>query len=105
MGDLSGGNQQKVVVGKALATGPKVLLLDEPTRGVDVGARSEIYGVIDELAREGMGLIVASSDTEELVGLCDRVLVYRHGRVAVELHRPLDDKEVVAHVTGARQVA
>ena len=105
VGDLSGGNQQKVVVGKALATGPKVLLLDEPTRGVDVGARSEIYGVIDELAREGMGLIVASSDTEELVGLCDRVLVYRHGRVAVELHRPLDDKEVVAHVTGARQVA
>ncbi len=105
VGDLSGGNQQKVVVGKALATGPKVLLLDEPTRGVDVGARSEIYGVIDELAREGIGIIVASSDTEELVGLCDRVLVFRHGEVAVELPRPLDDKEVVAHVTGARQVA
>lgn len=105
VGDLSGGNQQKVVVGKALATGPQVLLLDEPTRGVDVGARNEIYGVIDELAREGMGLIVASSDTEELVGLCDRVLVFRHGEVAIELLRPLDDKEVVAHVTGARQVA
>ena len=105
VGDLSGGNQQKVVVGKALATGPQVLLLDEPTRGVDVGARSEIYGVIDELAQEGMGLIVASSDTEELVGLCDRVLVFRHGEVAIELPRPLDDKEVVAHVTGARQVA
>lgn len=103
--ELSGGNQQKVVVGKGLATGPRVLLLDEPTRGVDVGARSEIYGVIDELAREGMGLIVASSDTEELVGLCDRVLVFRRGAVATTLRRPLDDKEVVAHVTGARHVA
>lgn len=103
--ELSGGNQQKVVVGKALATRPQVLLLDEPTRGVDVGARSEIYGVIDELAREGMGLLVASSDTEELVGLCDRVLVFRQGEVITELKRPLDDKEVVAHVTGARQVA
>jgi len=103
--ELSGGNQQKVVVGKALATGPRVLLLDEPTRGVDVGARSEIYRVIDELAREGMAILVASSDTEELVGLADRLLVFRHGRVAVELTRPLDDKEVVAHVTGARQVA
>ncbi|MFA7461135.1 MAG: D-xylose ABC transporter ATP-binding protein, partial [Trueperaceae bacterium] len=76
-----------------------------PTRGVDVGARSEIYNVIDELAREGMALLIASSDTEELVGLCDRVLVFRHGVVATELTRPLDDKEVVAHVTGARQVA
>jgi ABC-type sugar transport system ATPase subunit len=103
--ELSGGNQQKVVVGKGLATQPQVLLLDEPTRGVDVGARSEIYGVIDELAREGMGLIVASSDTEELVGLCDRVLVFRHGEVAATLTRPLDGKEVVAHVTGAKQVA
>ena len=105
VGDLSGGNQQKVVVGKALATGPQILLLDEPTRGVDVGARSEIYNVIDELAREGMALLIASSDTEELVGLCDRVLVFRHGVVATELTRTLDDKEVVAHVTGARQVA
>lgn len=105
VGDLSGGNQQKVVVAKALATGPRILLLDEPTRGVDVGARSEIYGVINDLAREGIGIVVASSDTEELVGLCDRVLVFRHGEVAVQLPRPLDDKEVVAHVTGARQVA
>jgi len=103
--ELSGGNQQKVVVGKALATEPRVLLLDEPTRGVDVGARSEIYGVIDDLAREGMALLIASSDTDELVGLCDRVLVFRGGRVAVTLERPLDESEVVAHVTGARQLA
>lgn len=103
--ELSGGNQQKVVVGKALATELRVLLLDEPTRGVDVGARSEIYGVIDGLAREGMAILVASSDTDELVGLCDRVMVFRGGRVAVTLERPLDESEVVAHVTGARQLA
>ncbi len=103
--DLSGGNQQKVVVGKALATEPRVLLLDEPTRGVDVGARSEIYGVIDELAKQGMALLIASSDANELVGLCDKILVFRKGRVATTLERPLDEGEVVAHVTGARQVA
>ncbi len=105
VGDLSGGNQQKVVVGKGLATEPRVLLLDEPTRGVDVGARHEIYTVIDELARESMGLIIASSDTEELIGLADRILVFRRGRVAVELVRPFKYEEVVGHVTGARQVA
>lgn len=104
-GDLSGGNQQKVVLGKALATEPRVLLLDEPTRGVDVGARSEIYGVLDELAREGMALLIASSDTTELVGLCDKVLVFRGGAVATALARPLDEGEVVAYVTGARKVA
>ncbi|MFA5568412.1 MAG: sugar ABC transporter ATP-binding protein [Trueperaceae bacterium] len=105
VGDLSGGNQQKVVVGKALATEPRILLLDEPTRGVDVGARSEIYGVIDDLAKEGMALLIASSDTDELVGLCDKILIFRKGRVTSTLERPLDEGEVVAHVTGARQVA
>ncbi len=105
VGDLSGGNQQKVVLGKALATEPRMLLLDEPTRGVDVGARSEIYGVIDELAREGMAILVASSDTTELVGLCDKVLIFRGGKLTTELDRPLDEGEVVAYVTGARKVA
>lgn len=105
VGELSGGNQQKVVVGKALATEPRVLLLDEPTRGVDVGARSEIYGVIDGLAREGIAILLASSDTDELVGLCDRIHVFRGGSVATTLERPLEESEVVAHVTGAKQVA
>lgn len=103
--ELSGGNQQKVVVGKALATEPKVLLMDEPTRGVDVGARAELYDVIDALAGEGLGLLLSSSDTEELVGLSDRILVFHHGTVTAELTAPFDDEEVVAHVTGARQVA
>ena len=100
--ELSGGNQQKVVVGKALATGPKVLLLDEPTRGVDIGARSELYTVIRSLAAQGIGILVSSSDTDELVGLADRILVFRKGRVTATLTAPMAQEEVVAHVTGAQ---
>jgi len=99
--ELSGGNQQKVVVGKALATEPTVLLMDEPTRGVDVGARAELYQVIDRLAEQGLGLLLSSSDTEELTGLADRIFVFRGGRIAIELRAPFDDEEVVRHVTGA----
>ncbi len=99
---LSGGNQQKVVVGKALATQPKILLLDEPTRGVDVGARHELYDMIEQLALQGLGVIVSSSDSEELVSLCDRVLVFRQQKVVTELTTPFSYEEVVAYVTGAR---
>ena len=102
---LSGGNQQKVVVGRGLAGEPRVLLMDEPTRGVDVGARNELYEVLDELAADGLALVLASSDTDELIRLCDRILVFRDGRVANELHAPFDAEEVVAHVTGALAVA
>jgi ABC-type sugar transport system ATPase subunit len=103
--ELSGGNQQKVVLAKALATEPRVLLLDEPTRGVDVGARAELYDVIDDLSRRGLGLLLSSSDTEELLGLSDRILVFREGRIATELRPPFVYEEVVAHVTGAHQLA
>ena len=103
--ELSGGNQQKVVIAKALATEPKVLLLDEPTRGVDVGARAELYDVIDDLSNRGLGLLLSSSDTEELLGLSDRILVFRDGRVTTELLPPFTYEEVVAHVTGAHQLA
>lgn len=82
---LSGGNQQKVVIGRALADAPRVLLVDEPTKGVDVGARSEIYHRIRALAAAGVPVIVLSSDAVELEGLCDRVLVFSRGRVATEL--------------------
>jgi ABC-type sugar transport system ATPase subunit len=102
---FSGGNQQKLVLAKGLATTPEVLLLEEPTRGVDVATRSELYALLDELAAGGLGLVVSSSDTEELAELCDRVLVFRGGRVLSELHAPLRREEVVAHVTGARDVA
>ena len=74
---LSGGNQQKVVVAKWLATEPKVLILDEPTRGVDVGAKREIYAIIDDLAKGGMGVILVSSELEEILNLCDAVCVVR----------------------------
>jgi ribose transport system ATP-binding protein len=84
-GLLSGGNQQKVVYGKWLARDPKVLILDEPTRGVDVGAKAEIYALIDELAGRGVAVWMITSDMEELLGMADRVAVMHEGRLAGEL--------------------
>lgn len=84
---LSGGNQQKVVLAKCLAARPKVLLLDEPTRGVDVGAKREIYAIIDELARAGLGVLMASSELPEVLGVADRVIVLSEGRVTGEFRR------------------
>lgn len=84
---LSGGNQQKVVLARWLAAGADIFLMDEPTRGIDVGARSEIYALLFKLAEEGRTILVASSDTPEILGLCDRVIVMREGRVAGELKR------------------
>jgi methyl-galactoside transport system ATP-binding protein len=79
---LSGGNQQKVILGRWLLTEPRVLLLDEPTRGVDVGAKYEIYALIDKLAAAGRGVIVVSSEMPELLGISDRIAVMSGGRVA-----------------------
>lgn len=79
---LSGGNQQKVIIGRWLLTGPEILLLDEPTRGIDVGAKYEIYQLICELAEKGKGIIVVSSEMSELMGICDRILVMSGGRLA-----------------------
>src|SRR3546814_266685 len=78
-GKLSGGNQQKVVLSKWLFTGPDVLVLDEPTRGIDVGAKYEIYSIINELADAGKAVIVISSEMPELIGICDRILVMHEG--------------------------
>ena len=82
---LSGGNQQKVAIAKLLATEPSVLLMDEPTRGVDVGAKSEIHHILRELANQGTGVVVISSELPEIIGLCDRALVIRDGCLAGEL--------------------
>jgi ribose transport system ATP-binding protein len=90
---LSGGNQQKVVLAKWLLAKPSVLILDEPTRGIDVGARFEIYQLINELAEGGAGVLVISSDLEELIGLCDRILVMSHGEIRDELRRVDFDRE------------
>lgn len=84
---LSGGNQQKLSLGKWLATGPRVLLLDEPTRGVDVGAKAEVYRIIRRLARDGMAALVISSDLPEILALSDRILVMREGRLSGKLTR------------------
>jgi ABC-type sugar transport system ATPase subunit len=82
---LSGGNQQKVVLAKWLMTEPEILFLDEPTRGIDVGAKIEIYGWIQRLAAQGLGIVVASSEMPELLGICHRILVLREGHVSAEL--------------------
>jgi len=91
--NLSGGNQQKVVLGRWLARRPKVLILDEPTRGVDVGAKAEIYRLIAELAGEGIALLVISSEMPELLGLADRILVMAGGRVVAQLAREQASEE------------
>ena len=107
-GGLSGGNQQKVLLSRLLAIGPKVLILDEPTRGVDVGAKSEIYSIIDNLAKAGTAILVISSDLPEIIGICDRVIVMRAGHIAGEITRgptsPLSQEDIMALATGTEQV-
>jgi ribose transport system ATP-binding protein len=85
---LSGGNQQKIVIGKWLGLAPRVLLLDEPTRGVDVGAKAEIYALVEQLTARGHAVVLASSDLPEVVRLADRVIVLREGRAVGELAGP-----------------
>jgi galactofuranose transport system ATP-binding protein len=85
VGELSGGNQQKVMLARWLCLNPKVLLLDEPTRGIDVGAKAEVQGVIDELAKEGLGVVLISSELEELIEGSDRVIVLKEGHIVGEL--------------------
>ena len=79
---LSGGNQQKVVLAKWLETHPKVLILDEPTRGIDVNSKREIYRIVRDLSASGLSVILISSEMQELIGLCDRVCVMRHGKIS-----------------------
>jgi ribose transport system ATP-binding protein len=98
---LSGGNQQKVVLGKWLSIDPKVLLLDEPTRGIDVGAKQEIYTLMDELARKGVAILFISSEMEEILGMSDRTLVMHEGQITGELQRDeLTEEAVMQLATG-----
>ncbi|MCJ1695574.1 sugar ABC transporter ATP-binding protein [Rathayibacter caricis] len=94
-GTLSGGNQQKVVLGKWLATNPKVLIIDEPTRGIDVGTKSEVHRLLSQLAGEGMAILMISSELPEVLGMADRVLVMREGRLTGELARQDATSEAV----------
>jgi rhamnose transport system ATP-binding protein len=102
---LSGGNQQKVVLAKWLATDPKVLILDEPTRGVDVGAKGEIHKLIDGLAQKGLGILVISSDLPEILALSDRILVIAEGRLAGELPGGASAEDVLALAVASVEVA
>jgi len=93
--NLSGGNQQKVVLSKWLFTSPEVLILDEPTRGIDVGAKYEIYTIINQLAAEGKGILMISSEMPELLGTCDRIYVMNEGRIVAELSRSEASQESI----------
>ena len=95
-GKLSGGNQQKIVLGKWLATKPRVLILDEPTRGIDVGAKAEIHRIMGELAGQGLAILMISSELPEVLGMSDRILVVREGRIAAEFSREQATQERVA---------
>jgi ribose transport system ATP-binding protein len=98
---LSGGNQQKVVLGKWLSLHPKILLLDEPTRGIDVGAKQEIYRLMEDLAEQGMAILFVSSEMEEILGMSDQTLVMHEGRISGKLTREeLSEEAVMQLATG-----
>ena len=95
VGELSGGNQQKVVIGKWLETGCKFLIIDEPTRGIDVGAKSEIYKLLDRLVGEGYGILMISSEMNEVIGISDRVYVMKDGEITGEVTRENMTQEAI----------
>jgi D-xylose transport system ATP-binding protein len=99
-GDLSGGNQQKVVLGKVLMTEPKVILLDEPTRGIDVGAKTEIYELINDLTAAGKAVVLVSSELPELIGMSDRILMLHEGRISGEFGIGATPEELLAAALG-----
>jgi ribose transport system ATP-binding protein len=106
--DLSGGNQQKLLLARWLAIKPKVLMLDEPTRGVDIGAKSEIYRIMSELAAQGIAILMVSSELTEIVGMSDRVLVMREGQLVGELDgspgKEITQEKIMHYATGAAEV-
>ena len=93
--NLSGGNQQKVIIGRWLLNEPEILMMDEPTRGIDVGAKYEIYKLMNELASKGKSILFVSSEMPELIGVADRILVMSNGRVAGILNRDEFDQEEI----------
>ena len=101
--NLSGGNQQKIVLGKWLSTNPKILILDEPTRGIDVGAKAEIYKLINELTAQGMAIVLISSELPEVMGMSDRLLIMYEGRVTGQLLKEeYTEERVMEYATGRK---
>ena len=104
VGNLSGGNQQKVVLGKWMLTEPKILILDEPTRGIDVGAKYEIYKIINRLVQDGVGVVMISSELPEILGMSDRILVMCEGELVAELNNCEVDQERICLLYTSRCV-
>jgi erythritol transport system ATP-binding protein len=104
IGSLSGGNQQKVVIGKMLATNPKALLLDEPSRGIDIGAKAEVFRLIAERARQGLAVIFSTSEVAECLSVAHRIIVMRRGRISAEFGADVDKEQIMA-VSGEAVVA
>jgi len=103
---LSGGNQQKIVLGKWLAMNPRMLLLDEPTRGIDVGSKQEIYKLMEDLAACGVAILFVSSEMEEVLGMADRALVMHEGVITGELARDqLNEEAIMQLATGNKAAA
>jgi rhamnose transport system ATP-binding protein len=101
VGSLSGGNQQKVVIAKWLATLPRVIILDEPTKGIDIGSKAAVHDFMAELTEQGMSVIMVSSEIPEVLGMSDRVIVMREGRIATELaESALTPENLVRHAAG-----
>jgi len=96
IGSLSGGNQQKVVIGKMLATGPRVLLLDEPSRGIDIGAKAEVFRLLAEGARQGLAVIYSTSEVGECLSIAHRIIVMRKGRIVAEFGPEVHKEEIMA---------
>jgi len=105
IGSLSGGNQQKVVIGKMLATNPKVILLDEPSRGIDIGAKSEVFGLLAELAEKGLAVLYSTSEVGECLSIAHRVIVMSRGRISAEFDAAQTTKEQIMAASGEAAIA
>ena len=99
-GSLSGGNQQKILFGRAVEVAPSVLIVDEPTRGVDIAAKRGIHATLQEMADSGTAVLFISSEIEEVLGVCNRVLVIHHGRIQAEFRPPYDQESVLSAFFG-----
>ena len=98
---LSGGNQQKAIIARSLSTNPEILVLDEPTKGIDIGAKSEVYAILKELREEGLSIIFVSSEIEEVIGEADRIIVLHNGSISGEvLESDMNEKNVLMHAFG-----
>ena len=103
---FSGGNQQKVILARWMSSGARILIFDEPTRGIDVGAKAEVFALMSRLVAGGASILMISSEMEELIGMADRVLVMRDGRIAAELARDeLSQEELLRHASLSRERA